>query len=314
LKKGVYRRVSVSSKNSKLRLDKNVSTTQLVKVNTLQQINKPTKRAMKVTLLTSLGLATLGSLSLQGALLIDQNFDSLSGWTDTTGGNWSVGGNLTYAGWGSSGNAASELTGGTGQYLQNASILGSSTIDEGTTYWGGFLMNVSSPSTANRYFGFYDVANNPNRLVIKTTGSNQILMGTRDSGDDGNDGNLTTGSAIAMGTGSTNLLMFRIDALQGNDNLYAWWNPDLSLGEPSIASATWSSVGIDNFATTGNMSGFRFNSSNGQQVTFDELRLGDSFAAVVGSGIAPVPEPSTYALMAGLATLGLVLIRRRKKA
>jgi len=79
---------------------------------------------------------------------------------------------------------------------------------------------------------------------------------------------------------------------------------DPGSGAPSTGSATWNSVGLDNFATTANMAGFRFASSNSQQVTFDELRLGDSFNAVI-------PEPSTFALV-GLTGLALVFGLRRR--
>lgn len=226
-------------------------------------------------------------------------------WTDNTAGNWSLGTNLSYSGWSSSGNAASELTGSTGDNLENASILGASTIDEGTTYWGGFLLNNTAASTANRTWGFQDGASF--RMVITTDSSNNITLGTRDGAGDDSDGNLTTGSPIAMGTASTNLLLFRIDAASGNDNLYAWWNPDLSLGEPSIGAATWSSVGLDNFATTGNLSVFRFASSNAQQVTVDELRLATSL-----SEIAVVPESSSYGLLAGFFGLSAVAFFRRR--
>jgi len=252
----------------------------------------------------TVSLLSLLLFPLQSALLVDESFSDLSGWTDNTSGNWSVGSNLTYSGWASSGNGAAELTTGTGDNLANTTILGSNTLDEGTTYWGGVLIQNAAASTAIRQYGFYETSFNALRLVVQTDGSNNILLGTRDGAGDPGSGNLSTGSAVAIGTGSTNLLLFRIDVQAGNDNLYAWWNPDLGSGAPSTGSATWSSVGLDNFATTANMAGFRFASSNSQQVTFDELRLGDSFNAVI-------PEPSTFALV-GLTGLALVFGLRRR--
>ena len=52
----------------------------------------------------------MATVAANAALIVDEDFTDLSGWTDTTsGGNWSVGGNLTYSGYASSGNAAADL-------------------------------------------------------------------------------------------------------------------------------------------------------------------------------------------------------------
>jgi hypothetical protein len=260
---------------------------------------------LKNILLAAFAAATL--IPVQGAILVDEKFTDLTGWTDTTGGNWSVGTNLTYTGWASSGNAAAELTTGTGTRLANESILGGNSIAEGQTYWGGILMNVSSGYTAARNFGFGEAAAGPFRINMYVDASNNFTVGTRDDGaDPSNGGNNTTGSAIALGTGTTHLLLFRIDSKAGNDDFYAWWNPDLSTFNPgSTAGTQWTSIGIDDFATTSNLAAFTLDSSNSAQVTFDELRLGDSFTAVI-------PEPSTFALfgLAGLAAM--VGLKRRR--
>jgi hypothetical protein len=47
----------------------------------------------------------------------------------------------------------------------------------------------------------------------------------------------------------------------------------------------------------------------GEDMTFDELRIGTTFA-----DIAPIPEASSYALLLGLAGLGASLTRRRKRS
>jgi hypothetical protein len=52
-------------------------------------------------------------------------------------------------------------------------------------------------------------------------------------------------------------------------------------------------------------------SGSGQNAIFDELRFGTALSDVVG---ATIPEPSTYALLAGSLTLaGVVALRRRNQ-
>lgn len=80
---------------------------------------------MKKLTLTLTLFASAGALApANPALLVDDDFANLSGWTDGPG-NWSVGTNLTYSGLESSGGAASELTSGTGAELSNNIALGS---------------------------------------------------------------------------------------------------------------------------------------------------------------------------------------------
>lgn len=70
------------------------------------------------------------------------------------------------------------------------------------------------------------------------------------------------------------------------------------------------------FPTLGNAA-YAFDSitltSNSGIAIYDEIRIATDLGAVVGSGTVAVPEPSTYALLSGLAMLGLVLFRRRRR-
>jgi hypothetical protein len=78
----------------------------------------------------------------------------------------------------------------------------------------------------------------------------------------------------------------------------------------SITASDWDFHEINSdFPSLGNAA-YAFDSitltSNNGVVAYDEIRIATDLASVA------VPEPSTYALLAGFATLGLVVLRRRR--
>jgi len=88
-----------------------------------------------------------------------------------------------------------------------------------------------------------------------------------------------------------------------NANITIWANPtdltDIAAGAAATASLsnrTVSALGQFSFLNDVNPTGY-----------VDELRIGSSYAAVT-----PIPEPRTYALIAGALFLGLAFCRRRR--
>jgi hypothetical protein len=78
-------------------------------------------------------------------------------------------------------------------------------------------------------------------------------------------------------------------------------NPTIGGAEPS---ATVTGIALGTF----NIDDIKLYHGGGAgTTTFDEIRFGDSFAAVT-----PVPEPSTFALLGGFVALGICLVRRRR--
>lgn len=101
--------------------------------------------------------------------------------------------------------------------------------------------------------------------------------------------------------GQTVLLVLRADYLNpGVDTFKLYINPT-GQTEPGSPNATMSyDIGTQN--------GLGLNVFNGAKASFDEIRIGTTWADVV-PGL--VPEPTTFALV-GLGMLGALVIRRRK--
>jgi hypothetical protein len=115
----------------------------------------------------------------------------------------------------------------------------------------------------------------------------------------------STNSTAAVAPDVTDLIVARIvwnapDASiggpfsPGNDAVYLFVNPDLGLGTPLMSQAS----AARNAAIT-NIDKVRIAGQNGVDFSFDELRLGDTFADVTPT----VPEPSSLILACGALPL-----------
>lgn len=110
--------------------------------------------------------------------------------------------------------------------------------------------------------------------------------------------------------GETMMLVMQLD--RSNAELNAWANPVLGTATgPTSAdfSSLNNSVTLADFDTRGplRLRGFRSGDATPLEYGVDEVRISDNFRDV-----APIPEPGTYALGAGVLTLGLALLRRRR--
>lgn len=133
----------------------------------------------------------------------------------------------------------------------------------------------------------------------------------------GSSGQSATG--ISVNASGTNLLVIQYTNETGgglNANFYTRWNiwinPDLSGGtlDPGSIVATGFGIGLLNNGVINPPTLAYFSSSNLAGV---ESMFVDEFYVVTDpADFISVPEPSTYALLAGCATLGMIALRRRR--
>lgn len=258
---------------------------------------------------------------VQGALLIDESFNDLTGWTDATdtgsGGNWTVGTNLTYSGLASSDGAASELTSSTGQQLSNNIALGSPA--GGAELWGSFLMNWSESAAADRDSGLGSLVASANRIVMRTSdrgATDGVNVEWRFRDNVGGNTYTSGGAAVGLDLDTTYLFVFKIEiaANAADSSAYVWLDPTLGSTAPTNASANWSFDGATetNIFNTSSLDQWIFNSDNLGQVTYDELRISNAIGNLGWAEVTPIPEPSTFALL-GLAGLAVMVGLKRRR-
>lgn len=166
---------------------------------------------------------------------------------------------------------------------------------DGTTLYYSFLMQAPEVGTGKRAL----------LQLTGNSGGNRIFLGIWPDATTFSIGNANGGTAntsVTAAANTTYLLVARIDFASGNDTVNLWVNPTLNGIEPATADAT-----MTNYDLVGGFQQLAFRYDGNSTMLFDEFRMGETFADVT-----PVPEPSTYALLGGLAALGLVYLRRRK--
>lgn len=207
-------------------------------------------------------------------------------------------GSLAYGSLTTSGNrydVASTAVGGGTFVVQQRNADGANTFSDGSTVFFSFLVNATTKDTANNsYFGL--------ALGSAFIGGGGGFYGL------GQAGQATTNSAIADTIGVTRLLVLRADFAAGNDTMRLYIDPVAGV-EPVVADVTRTDFDL------GSTNQFQVTWGQGGGASFDEMRLGTSFASVTpGLAAAVVPEAGAVSLMlSGAALGGSMLVRRRRK-
>lgn len=123
----------------------------------------------------------------------------------------------------------------------------------------------------------------------------------------------TNNATVSINTnlqyGATYLVVARMHGWDGDSytSTTVWLNPEADDFANASVSATSTSTGggADGFRGIT----FRTNALNGDVYSYDDLRVGASWDSVV---LSSVPEPSAAAGLAGLVTLGVAAVSRRR--
>jgi len=162
-----------------------------------------------------------------------------------------------------------------------------------------FLLNVTAIDGFGLKAGLQDssVASNTNsdaslEAAFRSTSSNYGIF---------SDGNFAVDTELALTTG---LFLITSELNMDMETMTTWLNPtDLT----NVAATATSTVTATASGTWVDMTSFVLGSGNGEAVGIDEIRIGRSL-----SDVAPIPEPGTFALIAGFVSLGALLLRRRR--
>ncbi|CAA6679258.1 MULTISPECIES: PEP-CTERM sorting domain-containing protein [unclassified Lentimonas] len=134
-------------------------------------------------------------------------------------------------------------------------------------------------------------------LRIQSDGSNGLLAYLD------NDGNLSAAS-FAMAEATTYLFVFNMNTA---GNLSLTINPT-NIGSTDLAPSGGTTIVSSEATAADNYNFFRIRTRKAaNDWSADEIRFGSSYADVV-----PVPEPGTYALLAGMCAFSAVALRRRQ--
>ena len=197
--------------------------------------------------------------------------------------------------------------------------LGGQTIDTGSTYFS-LLMSKNNDTIRTMNWAFFNGTSE--RFAVgmigatagNTAGNIGLLMNNSNPG-----GLVQSGTPIAMGIGITHLLIGRIDWNPGGFETVSLWVDPSDVTTETAAGTIYASTSA--FELTG-ITGIRpfvgasatvgGNTVPGTSANFDEFRIGGTWESVTSLPVAPVPEPTTWALL-GLGLGVFFLLRRPRK-
>jgi len=244
-----------------------------------------------------LGALLLSSLTSANAQLIAYDgfdggtvFNGGTGWSGDWSTGISAGSNLTYGGLITTGAGAN-----VGQWWGAASTRSLSSAVTSGSVWLSWVQTVGSAPTD---FASIRIQNGNDIAFVVGQHNDAATFKIYDIG-------FNVGANTGISITGTHFVAMSVDLATNLVNLYI--NPT-GLGSgaapSSLASATWDGPGFISGIT-----GLRSIGPNDGGFTWDEVRVGNTWADV-----SPIPEPSAFAALAGVAGLALAGLRRKRRA
>ncbi|MCC5788207.1 MAG: hypothetical protein JJT75_01120 [Opitutales bacterium] len=243
------------------------------------------------------------------------NQDGGSGWD----GGWGSGGDWTVSSTGlnytdsqgnslitSGGSAVTETSGTNQAHFRELSSDAQDSLGSSSQFWMSFLIQSSSEDHDGTYgISLYDGGSEETLLGVHF----QTGDGTRlSAGTGGADWDSGVSTHQDEGESETWLFVAHFDMVAESASYYL--NPDIGGSSPtnSLESDTDIAFSTSSWDTTEIRLGQFGGSNDGQNFSLDEIRFGEDFASVT-----PIPEPSFYASLFGLAAFGGALLWRRHR-
>ncbi|MEM6821751.1 MAG: PEP-CTERM sorting domain-containing protein [Verrucomicrobiota bacterium] len=178
-------------------------------------------------------------------------------------------------------------TGGAGfaSYLDGSGNIGA----DGTDLWFSFLLARSSNATSGGSFGVSLLRD----AVDPSTTADEVIYFS----------NLLGGGFQDL---DTHMIAVHMEFAAGNDTYTVYVDPDLSLAPTGGVSNSIADLSFDMIKLEGRIFG-----SPTSDIRFDEVRFGET---AVDLGFAPVPEPSTYALLLFACTVFYIVRKKMANA
>ena len=151
------------------------------------------------------------------------------------------------------------------------------------------------------------------RIDIGFGGTNPMSFGITAAGNPGIGGGglHSVNTEIDLVAGETYLFVVKLTEGGSNDDQWLWINPSTSAEPDAGSAALFRGTGSRMGPTDNQPRSLTLNLTRDPAVihAFDELRIATSW-----EGLGIIPEPSTYALIAGVFGLMAVVIKRRLRA
>ncbi|GEM_PF-1551132 len=166
-------------------------------------------------------------------------------------------------------------------------FVGTNLAPDGTSIWCSFVLRQDDRNVDSCFGGFY---------LKNALGSDNLYIGKQWATPhwriEGSPSGGITISASQTTNNQATLIVLRLDFKAGNDDIQIWFDPLLGGGAPDDTNAyLYNSLDL-RFSDL-------FIAAGGATFSFDELRIGDTWAAVTPA--TPIPEPAGLLLLAVLA-------------